>query len=221
MKKFAFSLFLFFIFSSSAFAEECDFNKASESVVKIYTPAPQEGWGTGTLVSFHGEPALLTASHVIKPGTSKITIIKNQKGIEFSVKEVFRSSRDILILDISEQEIKNFFPFLNLDSQGLKVGLQIGSFGFPFGGDMTSKRGRVEAEIWESGSRDDFYISADINQGDSGSPVLICRDGKIFVSGIVFGYPVGRTNDGTLIKFKNVGSVVSLHSLAGENLVKK
>ena len=100
MKKFAFSLFLFFIFSSSAFAEECDFNKASESVVKIYTPSGSVG--TGSLVDLHGKRAVLTASHVIDPWMMKITIFIQGVGYEFRTKELYRSFRDILILDIPE-----------------------------------------------------------------------------------------------------------------------
>lgn len=165
---------------------ERDISPDAESGPPSYGEDRPTSFGTGFFVDRKG--TLLTNSHVIR-GCNRVTV----RELVGSRKEaaVVRESRasDLALLQTGKQQTEP----LALRSAGEPVeqGEQIVVFGFPLYGALSSGGNLTEGIITAtSGFRDDFrffQISAPVQQGNSGGPLLD-------LSGQLVGVVVGKAN---------------------------
>lgn len=144
--------------------------------------------GSGVVIS--GDGLVLTAGHILAFGLpDKITF---KDGVERTEFELLYIDTDA---DIGLFKIKYAFdlPYLLLgDSNELEIGDKIWAIGMPFGEEWWHCYGRISKEP-EKGK---LYVSAALNPGNSGCPILnqdneiigICTSGILPGNNMTFGH---------------------------------
>ena len=144
--------------------------------------------GSGVVISEDG--IILTAAHMLAFGLpDKITF---KDGVERTEFELLYIDTDV---DIGLFKIKYAFnlPYLSLgDSNELKVGDKIWAIGMPFGEEWWHCYGRISKEP----EKGELYVSAALNPGNSGCPILnqdneiigICTGGILPGNNMTFGH---------------------------------
>lgn len=133
-------------------------------------PAPQQGQGSGFLVSADGY--VMTNAHVVK-GADKITVVLHD-GREMDATVVGSDPHtDVAIIKIEDKNL----PYLKLgDSDALEIGDWVVAIGSPFQlkasltVGVVSAKGRQDLRITDL--EDFIQTDAAINPGNSGGPLL-------------------------------------------------
>ena len=130
---------------------------------------PGRGSGTGFFITSNGY--LVTNEHVVRRAT-KLTVVHNKKKRLAKVIGV-DAKNDLAILKVEG----GGFPVLPVtSSQPVKLGLTILVIGFPVpdavGNDPTLTKGIINKVSGFQGNKNQFQVSAPIQDGSSGSPLL-------------------------------------------------
>jgi uncharacterized membrane protein required for colicin V production len=182
--------------------DEAQLAAAAESVVRITGTAFECGLnqsGSGFVVA---EDRIVTNAHVVAGVTEPIVEAPGQPAVAGRV-VAFDAANDLAVIAVSGLAT----PPLALEEAG--PGSDVAVAGYPFGGPLELRPARVlsvgAVTITESGRtsiRDVMALAADVDQGNSGGPVLT-GDGD--VGGVVF----ARSDS-----VANVGYAVPLSTLA-------
>ena len=153
---------------------------------------PGKGRGTGFFITSNGY--LVTNEHVVR-GATQLTVVHNKKKRPARIIGV-DAKNDLAILKVEG----GGFPVLPIaSSQPVKLGLTILVIGFPVpnavGNDPTLTKGIINKVSGFQGNKNQFQVSAPIQDGSSGSPLM---NEKSQVIGVISSSLVGanrRKND--------------------------
>ncbi|PWJ54925.1 Colicin V production protein [Quadrisphaera granulorum] len=173
---------------------------AAASVVKVVAPtcrADQLAEGTGFWVAASSEqPFVVTNAHVV--GSATRVVVEGERGREDARVVVDDRDADIAVLAVSGRS----GPALSLASGTAANGTPAVVLGHPLGGPLTATSAVVVQRLPEvveadgtdvlPGSREAFRLDADVQHGNSGSPLL---DTSGTVIGVV--NAAGLTGQGT------------------------
>ncbi len=150
-----------------------DWAESNTYRVVVFKGKAQQGAATGWWLD---DRYLVTACHVVKD--LKVATVENRsKSRVLPVKVVAcDKENDIALLEYAEPEK---IPLLPTEIAEAKLGNRIYSGGYSLGHLFNIATG-----YWQYPAGDRFGISADTLPGDSGSAVLIYKDGKVYVVGI-------------------------------------
>ena len=166
--------------------------KAAEATAAVPSPPPPlvngsaSSSGTGFFVN---NTDLVTAAHVIQ-GCTRLTL---DNGTPLSL-VASNGELDLAVLTASARSA----AYLSLSATvNPKLGEQVTALGYPYLGSLsqglTVTGGNVSAMQGIDGSRNEVMISAPVQPGNSGGPLLNA-------SGAVIGVVVARVNDMTILK---------------------
>lgn len=152
-------------------------NSASENAHKS-----EKGQGTCFLISANGY--LITNNHCIE-GAKEITV----KGIDGDFTTKYGAtvvaadpSNDLALLKLGNKNIKFTTPSIGIRSSGVAQGEKVYALGFPkasaMGEEVKITEGIISAKSGVGGDISKFQISAAVNPGNSGGP-LIDEQGNI------------------------------------------
>src|ERR1700744_554080 len=187
---------------------------AAPSVVKVRSLAPscqKVLEGTGFVIA---PDRIMTNAHVVA-GSSSVQVYASGSPLEATVVS-YDPSVDIAIL-----AVPNLPPAPLTFAQGeAKSGANVVVLGYPGGGNFTATPARIREAIKLSGpdiyrdtaqvTRDVYTIRADVEQGNSGGP-LIDMNGHVL--GVVFGAAVDDPDTGFVL---TAGEVASQMAKVGE-----
>ena len=181
---------------------------AAESVVKITGRAPacnQEQSGSGFVVA---DDRVLTNAHVVTGVTDPVVLAPNGQALRSRV-TFYDPRRDLAVLAVPGLDAA---PLAIADPPG--VGDRGVVAGYPFGGPFTEggarvvQSGRVSVPDVTGGGRterDIAAIAADVEQGNSGGP-LLTPGGRVI--GLVFAKSTSQSDLGYAMTPDEFGSVV-------------
>jgi S1-C subfamily serine protease len=178
-----------------------------KSVVKV------QGIGCGALVYGSGFVAaknlVITNAHVIA-GISRPQVVDATK--TYQATPVFFDPK----LDIAILKVNNLTdPPLNLSSRILPDGDAAATLGFPLGAELAAEDAviidyttAIGRDIYNKGivKRDIYEVQTNVQQGDSGSP-LLAPDGSVV--GVMFAKSVAQDNLGYALLFNQVQPVLN------------
>jgi S1-C subfamily serine protease len=180
------------------------------SVVKVRSLAPscqKVLEGSGFVVS---PDRVMTNAHVVA-GSSSVSVYASDKPFDATVVS-YDPAVDIAIL-----AVPNLPPGpLTFAQTPAKTGADVVVMGYPGGGNFTATPARIREAIRLSGpdiyrdpqpvTRDVYTIRADVEQGNSGGP-LIDLNGRVL--GVVFGAAVDDADTGFVLTAEEVASQLS------------
>ncbi len=138
-------------------------------------PVPQQGQGSGVIVSYRDKYYILTNYHVVR-GADELEV-KLEDGRDFEAQVVGTDSlSDVAVLKVDADNLPTIFMG---DSDALKVGEWVLAIGNPFGYEHSVTAGIVSASGRRRFSRDEYgsFIQTDapINPGNSGGALVNLR----------------------------------------------
>ncbi|OGY89595.1 MAG: hypothetical protein A2927_01690 [Candidatus Komeilibacteria bacterium RIFCSPLOWO2_01_FULL_45_10] len=167
--------------------------KIKPSVVYLET---NQGQGTGFIIDVEGQ--ILTNAHVVEGvSTSTVKLFDNRS---YTATVVARDEiRDLALLTIP---VSGLTPAELGNSDEVKQGDQVFSFGYPFGieGDVSFKDGTISRNHTIDGVVY-FETSVDSHPGNSGGPLVNKYGQVIGVNTYVYGYAINGISVGETIKF--------------------
>jgi S1-C subfamily serine protease len=139
----------------------------------FYGPVPQEGTGSGVIISAQGY--ILTNNHVIKDAQT-VTVTFFDGSFEDATVVGVDQFTDLAILKV-EKEIESSWVAELGDSDKLRVGQRAIAIGNPFGFDHTLSVGVISAlgrpiKTPEAEYDDMIQTDASVNPGNSGGPLI-------------------------------------------------
>ena len=163
------------------------FNRVLDGAkITDYENSYKEATGSGFLVSNKGY--IITNAHVVN-NYNNISIVKNNYEYKAQIISIDQVN-DIALLEVPELSGENYLSFTSLNEK--KLGEKIYCIGFPLnsvlGNEARITDGIISAKSGLANSNSIFQISAPIQPGNSGGPVI---DEKGNVIGIV----VSKLND--------------------------
>lgn len=179
----------------------------SEPQPSAAPPAPRSG-GTGSGFYVTSDGYLVTNAHVVSGCTSVVTALNEKLDVR-AVDEV----SDLALLKLA-QGVSPAYARLRGD-RGVRLAETVMVLGFPLfemvSTDMNATIGNVSALTGIGGDRGRFQISAAVQPGNSGGPV-------IDLSGNVIGVVVSRLREGAMLERtgalpQNVNFAISLGTL--------
>lgn len=145
-------------------------NRSSEAVSTEENPKPERGVSTGTGFFVSNDGYLLTNSHVVN-GAEEISIILNGEKIKAALIDQ-DDSNDIALLKVNKKITGLPLEFKNKTQQGEEIIV----LGYPNiglqGNNQKATFGYINARSGIKGDTRYFQISAPIQPGNSGSPML-------------------------------------------------
>ncbi|GEP92203.1 serine protease, S1-C subfamily, contains C-terminal PDZ domain [Chitinophaga terrae (ex Kim and Jung 2007)] len=168
--------------------------------------------GTGFAVSGNGY--IVTNYHVVAGADS--VYVQNNKGEAYKAVNIFEDiSSDLAVLKIADSTFKSQPLPYSLKSQGLKLGEEVFTMGYPRD-EIVYGKGYISAKTGFNGDTTAYQVSIPVNPGNSGAPLL---DSRGDIVGIVTGKQT--TSDGIAFAVKSAHLKRLLEEMPKDKQIKK
>ncbi len=166
------------------------FAACRSGVAQICLEQGRDRLTAGTGFRVHG--GLVTNSHVLRDATFDVAAIRFEDTTGANVIRLSRETligavehesdcneHDVAFIRFDEPELEGRYKFEFGDSNGLRVGQEVGFLGYPFQMDQLTCHVGYVSSLHRNGGVDVIQVDGSINGGNSGGPLIDLSNGLV------------------------------------------